>query len=163
MARPKKNRIILSDDDLKQLKKLAKKKDTNQTISTRCNILIGLDEAHLPAMTYTQCMAVYNVSRSTISNTAKLFVAGGIDEVKKIKRNINSNNARRKVDGRMEAKIIEIACGPVPDGHSRWTIRLLEERMKVELDEPISREAIRRSLKKTGLDLTAMTTGVSQA
>lgn len=112
-------------------------------------------------MTYTQCMAVYNVSRAIISNTAKLFVAGGIYEIKKIKRNINSDNARRKVDGRMEAKIIEIACDPVPDGHSRWTIRLLEERMKVELDEPISRETIRRSLKKNSLDLTAMTTGVS--
>ena len=34
--------------------------------------------------------------------------------------------------------------------------------MKVILDEPISREAIRRTLKKTGLDLTKMTTGVSQ-
>jgi len=31
-----------------------------------------------------------------------------------------------------------------------------------ELDEPISREAIRRTLKKIGLDLTAATTGVSQ-
>lgn len=66
----------------------------------------------------------------------------------KTNRSINSNNANRKVDGRVEAKIIEIACAPVPDGHSRWTIRLLEERMKVELDEPISREAIRRSIKK---------------
>ena len=91
-----------------------------------------------------------------------MFAAGGIEEVLKKHRNINSDNAHRKVDGRTEAKIIEIACGPVPDGHSRWTIRLLEERMQIVLEEPISREAIRRSLKKTGLDLTAVTTGVSQ-
>lgn len=63
---------------------------------------------------------------------------------------------------RTEARLIEIACGPVPAGHSRWTIRLLEDEMKVILDEPISREAIRRTLKKTGLDLTKMTTGASQ-
>jgi len=80
----------------------------------------------------------------------------------KLKRNVNSDNARRKVDGRIEAKIIEIACGPVPEGHSRWTIRLLEAQMKVELVEPISREAIRRALKKTNFDLTVATTGVSQ-
>lgn len=48
----------------------------------------------------------------------------------------------------MAGRKIEIACGPAPEGHSRWTIRLLEERMKVELEEPISRESIRRSLKK---------------
>ena len=72
------------------------------------------------------------------------------------------NNARRKVDGRMEARIVEIACGPVPEGHARWTIRLLENQAKIEFDEPISREAIRRTLKKTGLDLTAANTGAYQ-
>ena len=79
------------------------------------------------------------------------------------KRSINSDNARRKVDGRVEAKLIEVACSPAPEGHSRWTIRLLEDKMKVLLDEPISREAIRRALKKTDLDLTAATIGASRA
>ena len=63
-------------------------------------------------------------------------------------RSINSDNARRVLDGRAEARIIEIACGPVPEGHSRWTIRLLEEKSKVVLDTPVSREAIRSALKK---------------
>ena len=70
------------------------------------------------------------------------------EDVKKLKAILKKKNTRRKVDGRMEAQIVEIACGLVPEGHSRWTIRLLEEQAKVELDEPVSREAIRRSLKK---------------
>lgn len=107
-------------------------------------------------------MDLFCVSRATISNVAKTFVRDGLDAVLKIKRNLNSNNARRKVDGRMEARIVEIACGPVPEGHSRWTIRLLENQAKIEFDEPISREAILRTLKKTGLDLTAANTGASQ-
>lgn len=162
MARPKKNHILLSDNDIKYLKNLMKKKDTNQTIHTRCQILLSLDENHSPAMTYDQCVEFCNVSRATVAKVVSLFASGGIEEVLKKHRNINSDNANRKVDGRTEAKIIEIACGPVPEGHSRWTIRLLEERMQIVLEEPISREAIRRSLKKTGLDLTAVTTGVSQ-
>ena len=148
MARPKKNIIKLTDDEIKRLKNILKAKDTNQIISVRCRILINLDEDHLPAMTYDQCMSACNVSRATIAKTVKLFASGGIDAVLKINRNINSNNARRKVDGRTEAKIIEVACGPIPEGHARWTIRLLEDRMKIELDEPISRESIRRYLKK---------------
>lgn len=133
---------------MKSLKALLKKKDTNQILYARCRILLNLDEDHLPALTYNQCMSACNVSRATIAKTVKLFASEGIDAALKINRNINSDNARRKVDGRTEAKIIEIACGSAPEGHSRWTICLLEERMKVELEEPISRESIRRSLKK---------------
>lgn len=162
MARPKKNRIQLSDADVKKLKGILKNKDTSKTIANRCRILLSLDENHPPVQTYDQCMALFCVSRATISNTAKIFVLDGLDAVLKLKRNINSNNARRKVDGRIEARIVEIACGPVPEGHARWTIRLLENQEKIEFDEPVSREAIRRSLKKTGLDLTAANIGVSR-
>ncbi|MFR6317537.1 MAG: hypothetical protein ACLUOD_15695 [[Clostridium] innocuum] len=62
----------------------------------------------------------------------------------------------------MEARLIELACGPVPEGHSRWTIRLLEEEAKVILETPVSREAIRNALKKTNFDLTKTTTGASR-
>ena len=148
MARPKKNRVQLSDADVKKLKSILKNKDTSQTIANRCRILLALDENHPSLHTYDQCMASFCVSRATISNVAKTFVQDGLDEVLKLKRNINSNNARRKVDGRIEARIVEIACGPVPEGHSRWTIRLLENQAKIELDEPVSRETIRRTLKK---------------
>ena len=162
MGRPKKIHVQLSDANVKYLKGIIKKKDTNQTTANRCRILLALDENHLPAMTYVQCVDAYAVSRSTIAALLKLFSEGGIEAVFERKRSINSDQARRKVDGRTEARIIEIACGPAPEGHSRWTIRLLEDEMKIVLDEPISREAIRRTLKKTKLDLTKMTTGVSQ-
>ena len=79
MGRPKKNRIQLSDADVKQLKGIIKKKDTNQTTANRCRILLALDENHLPAMTYVQCVDAYAVSRSTIAALLKLFSEGGID------------------------------------------------------------------------------------
>ena len=162
MARPKKNHVKLSDNDVKHLKGIIKKKDTNQTTANRCRVLLALDENHLPAMSYDQCVDTYKVSRATIATLVKKYSEGGIDAALARKRSVNSDQARRKVDGRTEAKLIEIACGPVPEGHSRWTIRLLEDAMKVILDEPISREAIRRTLKKTGLDLIKLTTGASQ-
>lgn len=79
---------------------------------------------------------------STVTNTVQKYVHGGIDEVTTFKRSVNSDNARRVLDGRAEACIIELACSPVPDGHSRWTIRLLEEKSRLVLDTPVSREAI---------------------
>lgn len=162
MCRAKKYSVKLSDDEVKHLNSLRKKKGTSQTIAKRCSILLAIDENHPPAKTYDQCIAACGVSRATISSTVKMFAEKGLDETLKLKRNPNSDNARRKVDGRTEAKIVQMACGPVPDGHSRWTIRLLEDELKVVLDEPISREAIRRALKKTGLDLTKVSIGVSR-
>lgn len=161
MGRPKNNPVQLSDADVKQLKGIIKRKDTNLTTANRCRILLALDENHPPALTYVQCVNAYSVSRGTIATLVKTFSDGGIESALSRKRNVNSDQARRKVDGRTEARIIEIACGPAPEGHSRWTIRLLEDEMKIILDEPISREAIRRTLKKTNLDLTKTTTGVS--
>lgn len=40
-----------------------------------------------------------------------------------------------------------MACGPVPEGYSRWTLRLLEEKARVELDVPIGKDAIRLAQK----------------
>ena len=54
MARLKKNRVQLSDADVKQLKGIIKKKDTNQTTANRCRVLLALDENHPPAMSYDQ-------------------------------------------------------------------------------------------------------------
>ena len=65
-----------------------------------------------------------------------------------LKRNINSDNAKRKLDGRAEARLIEIACTPAPEGRSRWTLRLLEEQAKVVLETPVGKDAIGRALKK---------------
>ena len=161
MARPKKNAVRLTDEEVKRLNKIRKNKGTSQTVSDRCSILLAVDENHPPAKTYDQCMISCGVSRATIASTIKQYAEKGLEETLTLKRSVNSDNARRKVDGRTEAKIVQMACGPVPEGHSRWTIRLLEDELKVVLDEPISREAIRRSLKKTGLDLTELSTGAS--
>lgn len=55
----------------------------------------------------------------TVANTARAFCDGGMDSVVTLKRSANSDNARRKVDGRAEAMIVATAYGPAPEGHSR--------------------------------------------
>lgn len=58
---------------------------------------------------------------------------------------LKRNGGDRKFDGRAEARIIEIACSPAPEGHSRWTLRLLEEQAKIVLDVPVSKDTIGRA------------------
>lgn len=74
---------------------------------------------------------------ATITNTVKLYHNEGFKGIISLKHNVHSNNARRKLDGRAEARLIEITCSPAPEGHSRWTLRLLEEQAKIVLDTPV--------------------------
>ena len=162
MARPKKYNINLTEEELKELQSVIRKKKTSKTIRCRCQIILDLDEAHGKVLTHEQSARSNGVCMATVTNTVTKYMNGGVEAVTEFKRSINSDNARRKVDGRTEARLIELACGPVPEGHSRWTIRLLEEESKVVLETPVGREAIRNALKKTNFDLTKTTTGASR-
>ena len=54
------------------------------------------------------------------------------------------------MDGQAEAHLIALACGAAPEGRSRWTLRLLSDRMvALEHVESVSHETVRRVLKKT--------------
>jgi hypothetical protein len=58
------------------------------------------------------------------------------------------------MDGKAEAHLIALACGAPPEGRSRWTLRLLSDRLVVlEHVESVSYETVRRTLKKTNLSL----------
>jgi hypothetical protein len=67
-----------------------------------------------------------------------------------IERKKPNRKYERKMDGEREAHLIRLACSEAPDGRSRWTLRLLADRM-VQLGhmESLSREAVQQTLKKT--------------
>ncbi len=161
MARPKTYIIKLSDDERTTLQKTIHNKKTCKTVLKRCQILLELDEVHGTGLTHAQLAHSYAVCPATITNIIRSYVKNGITDIIHYNISPNSSAALRKVDGRTEARIIQMACGPVPDGHSRWTIRLLEEKARIELDVPIGRETIRTTLKKMNFDLTKIPTGVS--
>jgi len=56
----------------------------------------------------------------------------------------------KKLDGKQEAFLVALACSEAPGERETWTMQLLADRL-VELhviDEPISDETVRRTLKK---------------
>ena len=102
------------------------------------------------------------MSKTTVRSVIDTFSSGGLDAVLTIRRSVNSDNANRKVDGRAESRIIQLACGPAPEGYGRWTLRLLADKSKVVLDEPVWKDAIARVLKKTKSGPTETNTGASR-
>ena len=153
MARKRTYKILLSDEDKKILHDTIHNKKTCKMTIRRCQILLELDEKAPKHLTQMQIAKTFGVSKSTVSNIVAAYVRGGIPAIIKINRNPRQN-AKRKIDGRLEAELIRIACGPAPEGRARWTLRLLEKQVRLELDEPIGRESIRLTLKKMNFDLT---------
>lgn len=161
MARPKTYIIKLSDDERAALKKTIRNKKTCKTVLKRCQILLELDEGQGAGLTHAQLAHSYAVCPTTITNIVQSYVKNGIKDIIRYNISPNSSAALRKVDGRAEAHIIQMACGPAPEGHSRWTLRLLEEKARIELDVPAGREAIRLTLKKMKSDPTKTPIGAS--
>lgn len=140
--------VKLTDEEVKEIKGKIRNKKTSKMILRRCQILLDMDENHGKVISRCQCAKTNGVCQATVENTLKKYANGGVEEALSYKRSVNSNNAKRKMDGRAEAKILELSTSPAPDGHARWTLRLLEEKSKVILEIPVSKDTIGRALKK---------------
>ena len=120
---------------------------------TRARILLKADEGEFgPAYADEQIKEAVEVSIPTIERARKTFVLDGLTDALHPKKRSNASN--QKFDGEKEAHLIALVCSEPPQGCSRWTLRLLSEKM-VELKHfsSISHETIRQILKKTNLAL----------
>lgn len=153
--------IRLTEEEFECVKKMHRSRKTCKTLKTRCQILMDMDEGHGKAHTCAQAAHMNGVTLKTVYATLSDFRNGGLDKALVIARAESQNHGRRKADGRTEAQLVAMACGPVPEGHSRWTLRLLEKEGKVRLDVPLSKSTIQKVLKKTNLNRTGQSTGAS--
>ena len=121
---------------------------------TRARILLKADEGEFgPAYADKEIKEAVEVSIPTIERTRKTFALEGLTAALTPKKRLKPPRPQ-KFDGEKEAHLIALVCSEPPEGASRWTLRLLAEKM-VELNHfsSVSHETIRRALKKTHLDL----------
>ena len=62
----------------------------------------------------------------------------------------------KALNGADEARLIALVCSPKPDGRARWTLQLLADKWSTLAHtetKTISRDTVRRTLKKTKLNL----------
>ena len=109
----------------------------------RAHVLSALDRGIPEA----QIMAVIGVGRTVIWRTRSAYLEGGAEYAV---RDIERPGKPRKYDTDVEAKISALACSAPPAGAQHWTIALLEKAAQAQAGVgPISRETVRRLLKKT--------------
>jgi transposase len=90
------------------------------------------------------------VGRATVERVRRQFVEEGLEAA--LERRKPRRQYRRTLDGDGEAHLVALACQNPPEGRSRWTLRLLADRMvELEYVERVSYQTVRRTLKKTNL------------
>ena len=108
----------------------------------RALILCKADEG----LTDRQVAEALMVGPATVGRVRQRFVEGGLERAL---NDLPRPGQRRKLDGKQEAHLVAVACSAPPEGHTRWTLRLLAgQAVKLELTDSISRETVRQVLKK---------------
>ena len=149
----KKYKVTLTQEERKKLEALSGKgKHAAQTVLNAL-ILLACDEGEYQTeRSINEIIArVLNISMKTIDRVKKRFVEEDFDVA--LTGKPSTRVYRRKADGDVEAHLVALSCSPAPEGHQRWTLRLLADKA-VELDyvDNISYETVRRVLKKTSLN-----------
>ena len=116
-------------------------------------ILLKADvSAGRPALSDDAIAEDIEAGRATVERVRTQFVEEGLDAA--LERRKPRREYRRTLDGDGEAHLVALACQQPPEGRSRWTLRLLADRMvRLEYVDEVSKDTVARVLKKTSLSL----------
>ena len=92
------------------------------------------------------------ITTRTVEHLKARFVEEGIEAA--LERRPSTKVPKLTFDGAFEARLAALACSPAPEGRTRWTVRLLAEKIvELKIAPKISTMSVQRSLKKTNLSL----------
>jgi transposase len=118
---------------------------------SHARILLKADSGpHGPGWTDATIAVALEVSVSTIERVRRRFVEVGPEAA--LTRRPPRREYRRKLDGEQEAHLVALACSTPPEGHGRWSLRLLADRMaELAYVDTLSYQTARRVLGKNEL------------
>ncbi len=146
---PKKYVVRLTAEERALLLDLTQQGQAPAKALTHARILLKTDCADgQDGWTDEAISEALDVSIPTIQRVRNRYVTQGLQAA--VARQARSRERSRRLDGSQEAHLIALACSEPPEGHARWTLRLLADRMmRLEYVEEVSHETVRQTLKKT--------------
>jgi len=147
--RAKVHQVILTDDDRAILYRLTASGTAPARTLTHARILLKADEgADGPAWGDTAIAAALDIDRATVGRVRKRFALEGREVA--LRHRPPRTTTAPTLTGKDEAHLIALTCSAPPAGRERWSVRLLAaEFVTVESGKAVSRELVRRTLKKT--------------
>ncbi len=142
-------RVFLDDRQRARLRTLVGSGAAPARMLTRARVLLKANHGEGgPGWSDAATAGALDVHPSTVQRIRRQFVAEGLEATLARKR--PDRVYERRLDGRQEAHLVAIAWSEPPDGHARWSLRLLaDELVRLEVVEAVSHETVRQALKKT--------------
>jgi hypothetical protein len=152
----KKNEIKLTAEQRKELEKFSKTGVHSAKLIKRAEIILMLDTSGSgKAVTFKEISRRVGVSATTVTNAKNDFFAAKDVKTFLQRKKRDTPPVEPKITGEVEARIIALACGAVPAGCARWTVRLIAEKsVELRIIGSISFKSVQRLLKKRNLNLT---------
>lgn len=144
-----KYKVTLTQNEREELLSITKGGTHTSKKVIHALILLNCDQGEFSDKVKNEDVAkVLKIGDRTIDRLKKKFVEEGYESA--LENRPTTRVYDRKADGDVEAHLVALSCSKAPEGFSRWSLRLLADKM-VELQyiDDISYETVRRVLKKT--------------
>jgi len=111
-------------------------------------VLLNCDEGEFSEkITNAEIHKVLKIGMRTIDRIKKRFVEEGFEAC--LERKPTSRGYECKADGDFEARLVALCCSEPLEGFSRWSLRLLADKMiELETVDSVSHETVRTVLTK---------------
>lgn len=142
-------------DELARLQQMLTKGKHSVRSLKRAQVLLTLQDGKAPSVV----AQLVGVSPAMVYNIRNRYLAEGLTAALSEKPRPGQPS---KFDKAAQAHLTAIACSEAPAGRSRWTLRLLADRLvELRLVESISHQAVGEQLKKTPLSPGSSSSGAS--
>lgn len=141
-------KVTLTQTERSELLKTIRKGSHSTQTYRNAYILLNCDEGeYSEKITNAEIVRVLKVGMRTIDRVKRRFVEEGLESC--LDRKASIRTYEKKMDGDAEAHLIAISCNEPPKGFSKWSLRMLADKMvELEYVESLSHETVRRVLKK---------------
>ena len=148
--------IRLNEAEQLYLKDFVKNGSHKANEITRARVLLMLDRTgKSDHVRYNRTAEYAGISVQAVYNMRDEFLANHDISAYLTRKKRSTPPVKAKVDGEVEARIIALACSKAPEGHSRWTLRLLSEKaVELNIIESISHVRVHQIFKKQNINLT---------
>ena len=142
--------VALSEQERARLHTLVGQGTAPARVLTHARILLKANQGQAgPSWTDAAIGAALEVNPATVARVRMRYVAAGLEAA--VYRKPPARSYRRRLDGQQEARLVALTCSAPPEGHKRWTLRLLADRLvELQVVESVSYETVRQALQQTG-------------
>jgi len=147
---PEKLKVELSASARAELEVVVRQSSAGVAKVRWARVLLMSDEAHPEGRRCDWEIAeAVGLSERQIVRIRQKFVREGAPAT--LERSTRCDaGSQRALDGKAEAHLVTLCCSSPPEGRDRWTLDLLVDQMcRLQVVPSVSRETVRKSLKKT--------------